>query len=346
MIRRIGIGGMVVILSLFLWILPVLSHVTVVRFAATSMTAGTYMLGVGWSNVLRKYAPNIRMVCLAKGGTTKLLRGMVNGKWDIAFIGSPHLVCAKKGILLFKREKAYSKRKYYDPTRVLFAITTGWANYVVRADSGIHTVLDLKGKKVDLGMAGGFGGVMTKAVFKAEGLDIEKGDYKGIYVPVDQAMDQLRDNTGLSVALVWGGIPQPLITELSAKIPLRLLSLTKKGFRRYQKSFVVGPYTLLKIISPEEVKEAYKGRVINTSPVYTWTVPLMVVVRKDMSKKLVYTLVKVFWEHLNEVKSVSKQLKSVSIKTALKRLSAPLHPGALEYYKEVGALKYYENLTY
>jgi TRAP-type uncharacterized transport system substrate-binding protein len=50
-------------------------------------------------------------------------------------------------------------------------------------------------------------------------------------------------------------------------------------------------------------------------------------------------MVKVFWEHLDEVKTVSKQLESLTLEGALQNLSAPLHPGALKYYKEVGAIK-------
>jgi TRAP-type uncharacterized transport system substrate-binding protein len=64
------------------------------------------MLGVGWSNVIKEHLPGVKMTVLAKGGTTKLLRGMVAGKWETAYIGSPHLECARKGILLFEKEKA------------------------------------------------------------------------------------------------------------------------------------------------------------------------------------------------------------------------------------------------
>jgi len=339
MIKKIMILILVMVFAFSSMGLLAEAKVVEVRFTAMTTTCDLYMLGVGWSNVLRKYAPDIRMTCLAKGGTTKLLRGMVNKEWEIAWIGSPHLVCAKEGILLFEKEKEYSKEKYYDPTRVLFGVLTGWCNYVVRADSDIYSIADLKGKRVHLGMAGGFGGIMTKGAFRGEGLDIDKGDYKGIYVPTEQALDQLRDKAGVDNALVWGGIPQSLITNLSCKVPLRQLSLTKEGFERFQKDFVVGPYTVLITLSPEEIKEAYGGRVVNTTPVYTWTIPLMAVVRKETDEELVYTLVKTLWEHLDEVKSVSKQLERLTFETALKSLSAPFHPGALRYYKEIGAIK-------
>ena len=310
-----------------------------VRLAGITMTSDTYMLGVGWSNVIKKYLPEVRMIVLAEGGTTKLLRGVVNKQWEIGYIGTAHLECAKQGILLFEKEKANSKEKYYDPTRALFAVNSGWCNYVVRADSGIQKIADLKNKKVHLGNPGGFGGIMTKGVFKGHGIDIEKGDYNGLYLATSQAMDQLRDKAGLDNALVWGGIPQPLIEQLSTQVPVRLLGMTKEGFGRFQKEFPVGPFTPMITLSTEEIKKAYRGKVVNTEPVFTWGIPLMLVVHKDMDEGLMYKIVKTFWTHLDEVKGVSTQLKDVSLDNSLQSLSAPFHPGALKYYKEIGAVK-------
>jgi len=332
-----------VILTLFIFSIPVMNlgeaKEVDVRLAGITMTSETYLLGVGWSNAIKKYLPGVRMIVLAEGGTTKLLRGVVNKQWEIGYIGTAHLECAKKGILLFEKEKEFSKEKYYDPTRVLFSITSGWCNYVVRADSGILEIAQLKNKRVHLGNPGGFGGVMTKGVFKGHGLDIDKGDYEGKYLETSQAMDQLRDKAGLDNALVWGGIPQPLIEQLSTQVPLRLLSMTKEGFSKFQKEFPVGPFTPMVVISPEEIRRAYRGKVINDKPVLAWTIPLMLVVHKDMDEKIVYDIVKVFWSHLEEIKSVSAQLKDISLENSLQNLSAPFHPGALKYYKEIGAIK-------
>lgn len=307
-----------------------------VRLAGITMTSDTYQLGVAWSNMVKKYLPGVNLTVLAKGGTSKLLRGVVNKQWEIGYIGSPHMECAKKGILIFKKEKDVSKKKYYDPTAVLFSITSGWCNYVTRADSGIKALADLKGKKVHLGNPGGFGGIMTKGVLKGHGLDIDKGDYQGMYLKTSQAMDQLRDKAGLDDALVWGGIPQPLISNLSMKVPLRMLGMTKEGFAKFRKDFVVGPYTLTKTLSPKQLKDAYGGRVVNTEAVECWSVPLMLAVRKDMDPALAYKLVKVFWDHLDEIKKTSKQLAGLDLKESLQNLSSPIHPGALKYYKEIG----------
>ena len=307
-----------------------------VRLAGITMTSETYQLGVAWSNLVKKYLPEVNFTVLAKGGTSKLLRGVVNKQWEIGYIGSPHMECAKKGILIFSKEKENSKQKYFDSTAVLFSISSGWCNYVVRADSGITDLAQLKGKKVHLGNPGGFGGIMTKGVLKGHGLDIDKGDYQGMYLKTSQAMDQLRDKAGLDDALVWGGIPQPLIANLSMKVPLRMLSMTEQGFANFRKDFVVGPFTMKKTLTPNQLKNAYGGKVVNDKPVECWSVPLMLVVRKEMDPDMAYKLVKVFWEHLDEVKKLSKQLAGLELKASLENLSSPIHPGAMKYYKEVG----------
>jgi TRAP-type uncharacterized transport system substrate-binding protein len=295
--------GKKIMVFVFVWILGfslgsmAVAKEVEVRLAGITMTSDTYMLGVGWSNVIKKYLPEVRMKVLAEGGTTKLLRGVVNKQWEIGYIGTAHLECARKEIA------------------------------------------DLKNKKVHLGNPGGFGGIVTKGVFRGHGLDIDKGDYKGIYLATSQAMDQLRDKAGLDDALVWGGIPQPLIEQLSSQIPVRLIGMTQEGFAKFQKDFPVGPYTPMITLSPAKIKEAYKGKVVNTEAVHTWGIPLMLVVRKEMDEALVYKMVKTFWEHLKEVESVSKQLEGLNLKEAIQGLSAPFHPGALKYYKEIGAIK-------
>ncbi|MEJ2167721.1 MAG: hypothetical protein P8X90_19515 [Desulfobacterales bacterium] len=74
------------------------ADVVEVRLAGITMTSDTYQLGVAWSNMVKKYLPGVNLTVLAKGGTSKLLRGVANKQWEIGYIGSPHMECAKKGI--------------------------------------------------------------------------------------------------------------------------------------------------------------------------------------------------------------------------------------------------------
>ena len=59
------------------------------------------------------------------------------------------------------------------------------------------------------------------------------------------------------------------------------------------------------------------------------------IVRPGLSEELVYKLTKVSWEHWNEVGQAVPAAKSVSPKDMV-RMVAPIHPGAVKYYKEIG----------
>ncbi|MCP4763921.1 MAG: C4-dicarboxylate ABC transporter substrate-binding protein, partial [archaeon] len=53
-------------------------------------------------------------------------------------------------------------------------------------------------------------------------------------------------------------------------------------------------------------------------------------------KKVVYTITKAIFENLKDLKQLHPALKYLDAMSMLQGLSAPLHPGALKYYKEAG----------
>ena len=54
---------------------------------------------------------------------------------------------------------------------------------------------------------------------------------------------------------------------------------------------------------------------------------------------VVYAITKEVFENLDEFKTLHPALASLTREGMLEGLTAPLHPGAVKYYKEVGLLK-------
>ena len=79
----------------------------------------------------------------------------------------------------------------------------------------------------------------------------------------------------------------------------------------------------------------YPG-MVNTEPVTTWQTLMMMAVRKDLSDDLAYKLTKTYFDSLPDLKTGNAALDVLSADDALSGLVAPLHPGALKYYKEIG----------
>jgi hypothetical protein len=301
---------------------------------AIGTTSDTYIMAVAWSSIMKKSDSGVSITPLEGGGTVKLLRGVATGKYDIGFIGSPHYINALEGTLKFKKDPAELREKYKD-VRALFGITSGMGQYVTRADSDVHAIKDVKGKKVAIGRPGGMAGTVTKTLFETYGLDPEN-DYSPEYLKYDAALDELRNNR-LSVAFLWGGIPHSAAYNFSRQIPIRFLPIDDENYEKFKENMPEGQWYVLREFEPEDLKKAYGEKAIKQDrPSNCWTFQMQVVVHKDMSEDTAYAIVKNFWENIGEVHSASVALSKLNREQGLESLSADLHPGAAKYYKEKG----------
>ncbi|MDG1025467.1 MAG: TAXI family TRAP transporter solute-binding subunit [Gammaproteobacteria bacterium] len=64
--------------------------------------------------------------------------------------------------------------------------------------------------------------------------------------------------------------------------------------------------------------------------------PNVLVTRDDISEEVVYNLTKVIWENLATLQEIHGATKDMRLEIAIDGLGAPLHPGAIRYYREVG----------
>jgi len=62
----------------------------------------------------------------------------------------------------------------------------------------------------------------------------------------------------------------------------------------------------------------------------------MIAVDAKLPDDVVYTLAKILFEHLDELKTAHARLAVVSLEKALDGMSIPLHPGVVKYYRERG----------
>jgi TRAP transporter TAXI family solute receptor len=64
--------------------------------------------------------------------------------------------------------------------------------------------------------------------------------------------------------------------------------------------------------------------------------PNVLVTRDDISEEVVYNVTKVIWENLATLQEIHGATKDMRLEIAIEGLGAPLHPGAIRYYREVG----------
>ena len=304
--------------------------------ATVSLTSDDFQLAMAWSDVLGQQNTGFRITPVATG-TVKGLRNLSQGRADLSLIGAPHFLDAINREGSFKDDPP-GLVDSYKGLRVLFAIDTGMGQYVVRADSPIRTLSDLKGKRVAIGRPGGNAGRVSSVLFQVHGADVGRGGgVQAEYLDYGPSLERL-GNGQIDAALVWGGIPQAGIDQASRSTKLRFVSPDAGSLPALQAAITNGAHYLYRTIPAERIKEAYGGRVESDGDVRFWTFAFMVLARADMPEQTAYTICRTFWTNADKIRASSAALSLVDLSTAAQGLSAELHPGARRCLTELGAL--------
>ena len=198
--------------------------------------------------------------------------------------------------------------------------------FMVRKDSPIKTVADLKGKRV----AGGYGGhpIMKRlagGVLAAYGLDWPDVQM----VPVTAAGDGAQALIDGRVDAAWFAVFAPLTREAHSKIGIRFLPIepTPEHIRIERERIFPGVMSLTMRGNPPW---APKG-----TPLISYEYYVFGSTKTD--PKLINTLLEVLWAKSNEVRKVSTVLGGFVNEAAVSvHPVIPYHPAAIEFYKSKG----------
>jgi TRAP transporter TAXI family solute receptor len=197
--------------------------------------------------------------------------------------------------------------------------------FVVRGDSPIRTLADLRGKHISLGQTGSGTLADARVVLAAAGLT-EK-DIKVEYLRPGAAAASIGDGT-LDGFFLIGGLPVPAIRELAAATPIRLIPIADDVLRNM-----------------EESSSSYRRSVIpaGTYPNINEETPsigfnALWVVSTGSSDDLIYSITRALWSEATErlLETHNPIGKQVRLDNALDGLTIPLHPGAKRFYREAG----------
>jgi len=191
---------------------------------------------------------------------------------------------------------------------------------VVKKDSGCKSIADLKGKRIAMGMKGGFQHIFGLQIFNLAGLP--KEDFSPSYIGYTAAADQFVDNM-IDCIFGYTGLPNSTFIQLSVNPKIKLISLDEVTIEKLKKEI---PFAT-KMVIPAN---AYSSLDSETQTVSVWA---LILVRNDISEELVYRLTKVLFENASEMGEVNVQAKWIDLDYQ-KDLSLPIHPGAKKYYEE------------
>ncbi len=199
---------------------------------------------------------------------------------------------------------------------------------VVKKNSGIKSVADLKGKRVALDEPGSGTLVDARLVLAAYG--VKESDIKPEYIKPNQAGDKLKDGS-LDAFFFVGGAPAGAIAELaSSGVGIELVPL---GGPQAQ--------TLLKSSPWFSVHHIDAGTYKDVPEVDTLAVSAQLVTSAKVDTDTVYRITKALYSEPAQkaLQAGHAKGKFITKENAVQGAGIPFHPGAERFYKEAGLLK-------
>ncbi len=293
---------------------------------STGGTGGTYYpLGGILAQALTEKVPEV--VTTAQAGQASVANcNLIRDKQiESAFVQSNVAFNAYNGVDQFKEKPAKN-------LRFIASLYPETIQIVARAEAGIKTVKDVKGKRLVPGDRGSGTEVDAQNVLSAYDLWDGKS-YKGFasvdWLGFSGAAQRLQDKQA-DVAFITAGWPTAAIQELAISAKIMVVPIEEAKIKDLTKKY---PF-YSRIVIP---KGTYKDQ---EKDVATITTMAQWVVGAEVPDEMVYKLTKALWETgAAKMANAHAQGKNVQVKTALAGMAIPLHPGAEKYYKEVGVIK-------
>lgn len=287
---------------------------------ASGPAGGTwYPLGGALAKIIQEKIPGT-VVSVQQGGGEANLQGLEQKMYDIGISYSHTAYEALQG-----------KESFKAPLKNIAALASLYPSalqWVVRADSNIKQIDDLKGKRISPGPKGLSGETMTRLTLQVHGLKFEDmSKVERVSYSDSASLLQDRQIDMYDPITTW---PAPSIQEIAQTgSGVRLLPLRPEKMDELKKLNPGYSYVTIKA-------GTYKGQ---TEDAPSLGSNAILAIRKDMPEDLAYKIAKVIYENLNELKSVHVSLEYMNKDTIAKDLGLPLHPGVEKYYKEAGIIK-------
>ena len=285
----------------------------------TGGTSGVYYpLGVAIGKIYGDKLSGVKTQVQATKASVENLNLIEQGRGELAFTLGDSLKAAVDG------DEEAGFKKPLTKLRTLGAIYPNYIQIVATADSGIKTLADLKGKTLSVGAPKSGTELNARAILKAAGLSY-KDLGKVEYLPFAESVDLMK-NRQLNATLQSAGLGVASLKDLSSSNEINVVSVPKAIVDK------IGP-PFVSVIIPANT---YTGQ---KEDVPTAAVVNYLVTSSAVSDDLAYQMTKLIFESLPELANSHVAGKDIKLETAASGSPAPLHPGAIRYYKEKGLIK-------
>jgi len=290
-------------------------HGGVLTVGTGNTTGVFYQVGGGYADAVSQHLDGYEALVAPTAGSADNLLRLTAGDVDVALTFADVAADAVRGAGAFA-----------DATpriRALAAIYQNYTHLVVRADAGIDSLDDLRGKRISTGTPNSGTEYVALRLLRAAGLHPDR-DVRRAELSLPATTRGLVD--GSLDATFWsGGLPTVGITELfgASRRQVRFLpldALLPRLEEAYPDTYVAGRIPAGTYGLPADVP--------------TVAVSNLIVVDADMPEGLAYDLTALIFEHQRELAAAHPEWATVEPARASQTGIVALHPGADRWYRE------------
>ncbi len=250
------------------------------------------------------------------------INAIISGEFEFGIVRSDKQYQAIKGLAEW-RDKGPQQE-----LRAVFSIHPESVTLVAALDAGIKDIKDLKGKKVNIGNPGSDQRQNALDALLTVGIDPKK-DLKTESAKASEA-HHLLQNDRIDAFFYTVSHPAEAIKKAtSGARKVRFINITEIDHLLAQYPYYAGSIIPIAL---------YPG-VQNEKDIKTFGVKATFITSAKVADNTVYAITKEIFENLAEFKKLHPAFSTLTQKSMLEGLSAPIHPGALKYYQEAGLIK-------
>jgi TRAP transporter TAXI family solute receptor len=274
-------------------------------------------LGGSLKNMWEKALPGVAVQPLPGAGIANI-RGIDEGKADIGFGNSITSVDGITGAPPYPQKvtKVCQMANLYPQ----------YFQMVALANAGVNTVTDMKGKAIAVQPKGNTAELISQQVLKAVGLGYDSAKVSFVNSYTDAAA-MLKDGHA-QVFTLGTTIPASSVMDVAAGRDIKLVPVNDEIVAAMNK------------INPGYTRGTIKA---GTYPKQDKDVDAIVysahlVAACSLPADQVYTMLKTMVANLPDLVAINKAMDGLTPKMMAADIGVPFHPGAIKFYKEVGAM--------
>lgn len=279
----------------------------------TGGTSGTYYpLGGAMAKII-KDETGIQTDALSSNASADNVIALKEGEAELAMVQTDVIADAIEGINAFDGEPV-------DNVLALGSLYPETIQIVTKADAGISTVADLKGKTVSVGAPGSGTYINAEQIMEIHGMTMD--DIDASHLDFGESTGGIQDGN-IDAAFITSGTPTGAVEGLSATTDIAIVSISED---KVEELIAEYPY-----YAADTVPSGVYGL---EEEVDTVAVLAMIAVTDSLSDDVVYNITKAIYEHTDQIAHAKGEL--ITLESALDGIGIDLHPGAEKYFTEKG----------